>query len=839
MNFLDYPTQKPKRTLGPFGIVAVVLLLLLGMTSLQLPDHASAIGGTRTWDGGGIDNNWSTCANWSGDGCPASSDNVVFDATSTKNATVDASFAGTVNAYTINTGYTGTVTMARSLTVNAGYTQVTGTFTAANQALSAASFTLSGGTFTASSGTTTVSGALTISGSPTFNANSGTFAFTGAAGTLACNNVTFNLVTINATNSKTINSDCNLPLGSNPSVSLTTGTITLNGTLSGSGTFNKTGGGTLLINGAGALSGFSGIVTAGTITVDAATLNLGSYTTVDFNGALNVQNGATFTAPSGTATFASAFVLASGTTFNANGGNIIFDGTITASISCNGATFNTVSIKHSAGTKTVDSTCSLPLGNNPVIGVDGTARLSLDGTLTGSGKLTIGTAAIPISLLTVGGGSNLTGFSGLKIYGGLTVNGTYSFANYTSFDIDGTLIVGASGIVTGPTGNENLANFTNNGGTFNANGGTTIIDGDSSEINCASGTSTFTAVTLAGTGMANLGTCNLPLGSNPTVSSGIANNGTLSGSGTLTINGNFTAHSVGSLSGFNRLVVNGDFFSAGGNVNLSSYALADFNGYFWTSGGTFIAPANAPMYVSGSLFNSYNTDFTANGGTVVLDGTNQLFYSSFTFYNLTKQVSAADTVTFTAGKTQTVLNKLTLKGQPLQLLSLVSTNASTWGVDLRGTADVCSVDVTKSNSIGNEITAYSSFSNSANLGWVFNDANCPSSGGGGGSGGVIEPTTAVTNFQFTQAAATANAASDKQVSLVLGATDQRLRSPISSVFGKIPKGSAIVNSILGFFAVCVVIAFAAGLGFWWLVAWRRRYNQDHWYIHTRTNQDIF
>jgi hypothetical protein len=223
---------------------------------------------------------------------------------------------------------------------------------------------------------------------------------------------------------------------------------------------------------------------------------------------------------------------------------------------------------------------------------------------------------------------------------------------------------------------------------------------------------------------------------------------------------------------------------------------------------------------------------------VVLDGTDQEIQSPFTFYNLTKQTSSAATLQIKGGQTQTILNKLTLTGQPAGLLSLTTYQTGTWSIDLHGTANVCSVDVTNSASIGNEITAYSSFSNSANLGWVFNDANCPSSGGGGGSGGVIEPTTAVTNFQFTQAAASAAATSDKQISLVLGATDQRLPSPISSILGKIPKGSTVINSILGFFAVCLVIIVAAGLGFWWLLAWRRRYNQEHWYIHARTDQDI-
>ncbi len=45
----------------------------------------------KIWDGGGSDNNWSTAANWSGNTVPSTSDDVVFNNTSTKNCVLDAS----------------------------------------------------------------------------------------------------------------------------------------------------------------------------------------------------------------------------------------------------------------------------------------------------------------------------------------------------------------------------------------------------------------------------------------------------------------------------------------------------------------------------------------------------------------------------------------------------------------------------------------------------------------------------------------------------------------------------------------------------------------------------
>jgi len=75
--------------------------------------------GTATWDGGGADNNWSTAANWSGDVLPASSQAVVFNATSVKNCTIDVD--ATVASVQVTSAYTGTITGgAVTVTVTGG-----------------------------------------------------------------------------------------------------------------------------------------------------------------------------------------------------------------------------------------------------------------------------------------------------------------------------------------------------------------------------------------------------------------------------------------------------------------------------------------------------------------------------------------------------------------------------------------------------------------------------------------------------------------------------------------------------------------------------------------------
>ena len=106
---------------------SVVLILVLIVSYTFYVTYVAAA--TRTWDGGGVTNNWSDCDNWSSDTCPGSSDLAQFDGTSTKDATVDGSFSGSVDGVDINSGYTGTITQARDLTIfDQNYNQADGTW---------------------------------------------------------------------------------------------------------------------------------------------------------------------------------------------------------------------------------------------------------------------------------------------------------------------------------------------------------------------------------------------------------------------------------------------------------------------------------------------------------------------------------------------------------------------------------------------------------------------------------------------------------------------------------------------------------------------------------------
>lgn len=642
-------------------LALLCLLLLTGSVFYVLQKTAHAA--TLTWDGEGVTNNWSDCANWSGDVCPAGSgDTVIFDGTSSKNAVKDNSATANVATLNINSGYSGTVSLDHILTVTSSFSQAAGTFDAQSINLDInGTFSLSGGTFIASSGTTAFASTFTISGSGAFNDNSGTVVFDGTgSSTLTCNSATFNLVDFDHTGNvtKTVGSSCTLPLGNDPVIGGNNNAdISLAGTLSGTGTLtlNTQGtGNTFTFTSGGTLSGFSGFAT-GDLTVSGATVDFGSLTTLDINDALIVDSSSVFTAPSATMTVAGAFTLASGSTFNANGGTLSFDGTTTATLACNSQTFNLVTFTHTTGVKTVNSNCSLPLGNDPVVGVGSNPDLTLNGTISGSGTLTIGDA-VNGNLFTVNNAGVISGFSGISL-GSFTVsNATLDFSSLTSFtesnaytqtggnvtfpndaDMNGSFTLNAGSTFNAPSGNLYFGSSIsiNASATFNANGGTITFDGGSNAT-LACGNAVFNSVIIdrAGSGAdLTVGSdCNLPLGNNPTANfTGGGNrdfilNGTLSGAGTFSISTTtLQLNSTSSLSGFDGLVAGlsgatTNTTVSGASYDFGDYSTFDINGAFTTSSGaTFTSPSGTGT-IAGNFTIDPGTTFNANGGTVTFDG---------------------------------------------------------------------------------------------------------------------------------------------------------------------------------------------------------------------------
>ncbi len=99
-----------------------------------------------TWDGGGVDNDWFTAENWSGDVVPITTDRVIFDGTSVKNCEIN-DFVD-VGSISIESAYTGTITITDAVATRSGFTQNGGTIDGTTPTFSCeGDFVLSGGTF--------------------------------------------------------------------------------------------------------------------------------------------------------------------------------------------------------------------------------------------------------------------------------------------------------------------------------------------------------------------------------------------------------------------------------------------------------------------------------------------------------------------------------------------------------------------------------------------------------------------------------------------------------------------------------------------------------------------
>ncbi len=117
-------------------LITLTSALLLSAAAYAQPTvwaNCGAAGGsavTRTWDGGGADENWSTSANWNPDGVPDCNDNVVFNNTSSKVCRITSGV--TVRDITMNSTYGGRLVIGNSGALTAEDIVVTGSELIAN-----------------------------------------------------------------------------------------------------------------------------------------------------------------------------------------------------------------------------------------------------------------------------------------------------------------------------------------------------------------------------------------------------------------------------------------------------------------------------------------------------------------------------------------------------------------------------------------------------------------------------------------------------------------------------------------------------------------------------------
>lgn len=417
---INFPTVSPEFFLiGPFTVGEFA-----ETRQWQVANDA-----TRTWDGGGADNNFSTANNWSSNLTPGSGDTAVFGGAGTgaasginKNCTIDSSI--TIQSMTLSATtnvYNATVTQSGSFTItlNTGnLTIAAGTFVGGtgNITLSAngADFSQTGGTYTSTSGKLLISDNFTVSGG-TWNHGNGTLGWTDAGDdsyTISANGATFynfstvdtcgGTITFTNGHTYTISNQLNFGNSCGGGTTLTAfgGTATINVT----GNINVTqtgvagnGAGVFIVNG------------TGNQIIDGETDGDSRLPKITINKA------------SGNLTITDTVVFDDNTTFTSVG---------SGSFITTGSTVVFTAVDNS-GTKTLTGTWQF---NNVSFGdpFDGGDTITVStGTIQVNGTLTIGAAAVSAATMNTASSGAIQARGNINVVGGgatgslvVTVNGT-------------------------------------------------------------------------------------------------------------------------------------------------------------------------------------------------------------------------------------------------------------------------------------------------------------------------------------------------------------------------------------------------------------------------------
>jgi autotransporter-associated beta strand protein len=448
-----------------FTQVGRTFQIIYGSTAVTLVDRTGTIQATRTWDGGGADDRWTTAANWIGDATPLPGDDLVFAGSTrlnpdndfgTDTAFASIGFATGAGAFTLASTLGRRLDLAGAVT-NAG---------SATQTIALPMLMTATRTIDAASGDITVTGVLSGTGGLT-KAGTGTL-------TLTTNNTFSGLLTVGA-------GTLAAAMGNSP-----TGAV-------------------------GAASGVL-IATGGTVSV----LNDNAFVGVNTSGAktIQIEAGGVLTCASGAASHLHAVVLnggtlnssgiapvwgnwnldygistlGGGTTSTISGGNVVLTQT--------GGTVFTIAAGDTVNVTSVIDHAPNPPDNGLIKAGAGTLTLAGANTYTSATTVNAGTLEAGVATQAFGIGSALTladaAGATLDLAGFSNALGSLSGGGATG----GNLALGAATLTTGGlnTSTTYAGVISGTGGITKTGSGTWTLAG--TLANTQTGTTTITAGTL-------------------------------------------------------------------------------------------------------------------------------------------------------------------------------------------------------------------------------------------------------------------------------------------------------------------------------------------------------
>ncbi len=737
------------------AFLTIAAILFMGGFFVVAP-QAFAATITSNGTGGGA---WNTAGTWAGGVAPLATDAVVIASGDTITTGGNRTSAGITingilsmasgNILTVNgdvsgngicaTGITGTTIRTISLTGNwsfngttSGSRNIGATFTGTNiQTLSG--YIQNGGTGNSTLTINKTGGSLTLGNAITVNTftntlgtfDPSTYLLTATTPTLTAGTLRVGGATWASNYSVAITEPAAGTIEYYAAGDQTIKDISYSGhlTISGSGIKTWTLGGARTIGGNLTVGSGATLTTAGNQTLGVTgntsitgSLNLGGTSAKTFTGNVIINSGGIWNEAG-----VSAFSFA---------GNLQNDGTFTANTGVH--TFTTASKTFSGANE-----ISIP-------------SVTISGTRTNNGTLTVSTALAGASTLTngaagvlnIGGASTITGLTAIAI--GNTVNYNGAGAQAVKATTYHNIIFSGSGIKTMQGATTINGNITIDSGAILDEAAITMTL-SSGSIFTVNGTLDFTSSTgLVRTG--NNVNATLVMGSagliktfddsgiGPGTNASLQNQGTgvwtttsISLNGTVEFYRNTTSNQIVTDRDYNNLTITG-------STRTKTWTLAadrTINGNVTiNSGALFTLSGTRTVNIKGNWSNSGT--FTPGAGTINFNGAAQNINNANTWYNLFITGTAARTVVFQSGALQTVTNQLTLTGASGQILNLApSASPTKWQLNAPATQIINYVSSLYSDaSSGILINAFGGTGNingGNNTNWNFYAPNTPSS----------------------------------------------------------------------------------------------------------------
>ncbi len=489
----------------------------------------------------------------------------------------------------------------------------------------------------------------------------------------------------------------------------------------------RAGGGTFV-------GGTSPITLSGSLTQTGGTLK-GLMDTLSVSGSLSITGAASTFTSTGTVVFASAianqtFTPAARSTFRhltiynrgAAGANAVTIATGHLNLS------GSLTVTQGKLDLTTNSR-RLAVRKNVTVASSTVAAIVTNSNVALSGSLTVSNASG--GFLQTAGTTNFKGSGPQSVTLGGGLNRFFTVTLNSTSDISGQYTVTAAD-------------------HFNMSGSLTITTG---LLNLATNSKRLVArgITVASSALAGLVTDSNVTNSGA-VSFGVLSTLTVTGgtwkqNGTQNVNLDFAGRSVNNLTINNpgigtetETLLNPLFIS--GALTVTDGTLDTQSNNIRVVGNTLIAGTlvarGATIRAAGNWTKEAAGTFTANTGSVILNGTAQTLSGSTTFYVLTKNITSAETLQFAQGRTTTATT-LTLQGTAGAALKLRSTTAGQKWTISTSSPTVAYLNVQDSTASTTIACSNACTDAGNNTGWDFAHAaaggSATTTGGGGGRGG--------------------------------------------------------------------------------------------------------